>query len=258
MRYPAINNESFSSMRNALRLLNLFTIEEPELTLSEIAEKLQIAHSTAHRLTLTLIHSNLIVKEPNTKTYRPASSILSMGNTFLSKYKLCQVSIPILEDLTKKTGETAHISILKGTKVVYLYKVDSSHPVHLLSHAGRQNPIHCTSSGQVILAYQSENKIQEVIQAGLPEYTPQTITSSRVFLQALSKIHQQGFAVSKEEMHIGVTSIAAPIYHKGHVVASVSIAGPTTRINKLKIESMIKLVKLAATKITESSNKVLK
>ncbi|KHF37836.1 IclR family transcriptional regulator [Halalkalibacter okhensis] len=257
MRYPAINNESFSSMRNALRLLNLFTIEEPELTLSEIADKLQIAHSTAHRLAVTLIHSGLIVKEPTMKTYRPASSILSMGNTFLSKYKLCQVSVPILEELTNKTGETAHISILKGTKVVYLYKVDSSHPVHLLSHAGRQNPIHCTSSGQVILAYQSNSKIQEVIQDGLLAHTPHTITSSSAFMQTLTKIRQQGFSVSKEEMHIGVTSIAAPIFYKNHAVASVSIAGPTTRINHAKMDSMIKLVKVAAMKITESSNKLL-
>ncbi|MDT8859700.1 IclR family transcriptional regulator [Alkalihalobacillus sp. MEB130] len=258
MRYPAINNESYSSMRNALRLLNLFTIEEPELNLSEIADKLQIAHSTAHRLTNTLLHSGLLVKEPIMKTYRPASSILSMGNIFLKRYRLSQYSIPILEELTKKTGETAHISILKDNKVVYLYKVDSLHPVHLLSHAGRQNPVHCTSSGQAILAYQPDREIQAVIEKGLEAYTAKTITSPNEFIKTLANIRYQGYAVSNEELHHGVTSIAAPIYSRGRVVASVSIAGPTTRISQLKAEVLIKLVKVAATKISDSTNEVIK
>ncbi|WP_227935275.1 IclR family transcriptional regulator [Alkalihalobacillus deserti] len=259
MRYPALNKESFSSMRNALRLLNLFTIDEPELTLSEMAEKLQIAHSTAHRLTSTLTHAGYLVKEPILKTYRPASSILSMGNTFLSKYRLYQISEPTLEELTKNTGETAHISILKGNKVVYLYRVDSLHPVHLLSHAGKQNPIHCTSSGQVILAYQPEFIIEEVVKQGLPFYTTKTVTSPVTFTNLLSTIRKQGFAISQEEMHKGVSSIAAPIRNtQGKVMASVSIAGPTTRVNQLKIDQFVKLVKAAANKITEESNKLLK
>ncbi|GAE26583.1 transcriptional regulator [Halalkalibacter wakoensis JCM 9140] len=251
MRYPAISKESFSSMRNALRLLNLFTIEEPELTLSDIAEKLQVAPSTAHRLIHTLLYSGMLVKEPLTKMYRPSSSILSMGNTFLSKYNLCQISIPILEELTQKTGETAHVSIIRESKVIYLYKVDSQHPVHLLSHAGKQNPIHCTSTGQVILAYQRDEIIQQVIDAGLPSYTSETIVSEVKFRERLSIIQKQGYAVSQEELHLGVTSIAAPIFYKGQVIASVSIAGPTVRMKGPKLETLIKSVKLASTTISK-------
>ncbi|MFC0557638.1 IclR family transcriptional regulator [Halalkalibacter alkalisediminis] len=245
-------------MRNALRLLNLFSIDEPELTLSEIAERLQIAQSTAHRLSSTLTHTGFLVKEPILKTYRPASSILSMGTTFLSKYELYQVSEPILEELTKKTGETAHVSVLKGNKVVYLYKIDSKHPVHLLSHAGKENPIHCTSSGQVILAFQSQKQINEVIKQGLPLYTTKTITSPPDFISRLESIQKQGFAISQEELHKGVTSIAAPIWNtEGNVIASVSIAGPTTRMTPLKVDRFVKLVKAAASSITKKSNNLL-
>lgn len=254
MRYKALNNHSYSSFRNALRLLNLFNLDEPELNLSEIAERLNVATSTAHRLVHTLMNNGFLVKDPISKCFRPASSILSMGNLFLAKYKLYQTAVPILENLTETTGETAHIAILKGNMVVYLYKIDSEHPVHLLSHAGRQNPIHCTSSGQVILAFQNQAKIDSIIDQELTQYTEYTITNPKILKQQLAAIKKQGYAVSHEEMHKGVTSIAAPIKSgQGIVNASVSIAGPTSRITQLKLDSLCTLVKRAASTIENLS-----
>ncbi len=247
MRYPAIKNTSFSSMRNALRLLNLFTMDEPELTVSEIAEKLDVAISTAHRLTSTLLHEGFLVKDPTTKYYRLGASILAMGNTVLSQIELCRFSTAILEQLVKETGETAHLSILKDTQVVYLFKIDSLHPVHLLSHAGRQNPAYCTSSGQAILAFEKESLIDKVIEEGLTLYTKHTITNSIKFRDMLKKVRNNGIAISKEEMHEGVISLAAPVKNlQGKVIASVSIAGPTSRIHHQNLDYFINAVKKAA------------
>jgi IclR family KDG regulon transcriptional repressor len=252
MRYPAIKKEPLSSLRNALRLLSLFTMDEPELNLSQLAERLEVGFSTAHRLANTLMHEGFIVKDPFTKNYRLGASILGMGNTIISQIDLCHFSGSILERLVKETGETAHISILKENQVVYLHKIDSVHPVHLLSHAGRQNPVHCTSSGQAILAYQSDSLIEKVIAMGLTPYTSKTITSPSKMKELLRTICKQGFAISLEEMHEGVSSIAAPVKDlTGEIIASVSIAGPTSRINSQKIPSLVELVKKAAADVSE-------
>lgn len=247
MRYPAINKQNFSSLRNSLRLLNLFTMDYPELSLSEISDKLEIGLSTAHRLANTLTEQGFLIKDPVTKYYRLAASILAMGNIIISEIDLCHFAKPILERLAKDSGETAHISIFKDTEVVYLLKVDSSYPVHLLSHAGRQNPSYCTSTGQVILAYQKETVIQKVIEKGLQSFTEKTITNPVQLKNVLSTIRKQGFAVSLEEMHEGIASIAAPVKQaNGDVFASISIAGPTSRINKQTIPALTKLVKASA------------
>lgn len=252
MRYPAINKKRISSMRNALRLLSLFTMDEPELNLSQLAGKLEVGLSTAYRLTNTLIYEGFIIKDPHTKCYRLATSILGMGTTIISQIDICHIAMPILEKLVSETGETAHLSILKGNQVVYLHKVESNHPVHLLSHTGKQNPFHCTSSGQVILAYQQESKIEKVLDMGLASYTTKTITSEKKMRKLLSTIRNQGFAISKEEMHEGVISIAAPITDiAGNVIASLSIAGPTSRISSLKIPILVKVVKKLAKDASE-------
>lgn len=252
MRYPAVNNHHYSSLRNALRILNLFSVDEPELQLNDIATKLKIGNSTAFRLIHTLMEEGFIVRDSSAKSYRPAASVLAMGQTIITTIDLCHLSIDILENLAEKTGETAHIAIFKDFQVLYLLKLDSSYPVHLLSHAGRQNPVHCTSTGQILLAHQSDSIIEQVIEKGLTSYTSKTITDPIKLKNLLQTIRTQGYAVSKEELHEGVGSIAVPVKNKkGNVIASVSIAGPTSRINSSTIHTLSKLLIKAADKLSQ-------
>ncbi|WP_102346550.1 IclR family transcriptional regulator [Bacillus sp. Marseille-P3661] len=252
MRYPSLRSDSLSSMRNALRLLNLFTMDEPELTLSEIAGKLEVGISTAFRLTSTLMHEDFLTKDSVSKKFRLGASILGYGNIIVSQNQLYKASAVPVEKLAIATGESSHIAILKENQTIYLNKIDSKHPVHLLSHAGKQNPVHCTSSGQVILAYQSESLIEKVIEKGLSPYTKNTIISPVKFKELLITIRKQGYAMSIEEMHDNVSSIAAPIKNiLGEVVGSISIAGPTSRVNSQTSSRLIKLVKNAALEVAE-------
>jgi IclR family transcriptional regulator, KDG regulon repressor len=251
VRYPAVNDHHYSSLRNALRLLNLFSTDEPELQLADMASRLEIGQSTAYRLVHTLTEEGLIVRDPYAKSYRLAASVLALGHTIITKMDLCHLSLDILEKLAKRTGETAHISVMKEHQVLYLLKMDSAYPVHLLSHAGRKNPIHCTSTGQVLLAYQSPAIMEQIIHKGLASYTSKTITDPLKLKNLLKTIRLQGYAVSQEELHEGVTSIAAPVRNKkGQVIAAVSIAGPTRRINNQTIPTLVKQVQLASDQVS--------
>src|SRR6476620_10233269 len=79
VRYPAINDHHYSSLRNALRLLNLFSVDEPELQLQAIATRLEIGQSTAYRLVHTLIEEGFVMRDQSAKSYRLAASVLAMG-----------------------------------------------------------------------------------------------------------------------------------------------------------------------------------
>jgi len=251
LRYPAMNSYHYSSLRNALRLLNLFSVEEPELQLEEIASQLEIGQSTAYRLVHTLIMEGFIVRDPSAKSYRLAASVLALGHTLIKKENLYHLSIDIIEKLAVRTGETAHIGILKDLQLLYLLKIDSAHPVHLLSHAGKKNPLHSTSTGQVLLACQEMSTIEQVTERGLVSFTSKTINDSVKLKNLLETIRTTGYAVSKEELHEGVVSIAAPVRNrKNKTIAAVSIAGPITRINERTIPKLIKQVKQAAAEVT--------
>jgi DNA-binding IclR family transcriptional regulator len=251
VRYPAKNDQHYSSLRNALRILNLFSVDEPELQLHDVMMKLQIGKSTAFRLVHTLMIEGFIVRDPYAKSYRLAASMLAMGQTIITKVDLCNKSKGILEILTDQSGETAHIAIFKDFQALYLLKVDSRYPANLLSHAGKKNPVHCTSTGQVLLAHQADSAIEQVIERGLTPFTSKTITDPAKLKSLLKKIRTTGFAVSKEELHDGVSSIAAPVRNqKGDCIASVSIAGPTSRINQITMPKLIMKVQHAADEVT--------
>jgi len=252
LRYPAVNSYQYSSLRNALRLLNLFSIEEPELQLEEIAKRLEIGQSTAFRLVHTLMGEGFIVRDLSAKSYRLAAAVLALGHTLINKEDLYYLSIDIIEKLAEMAGETAHIAILQDYQALYLLKMDSANPVNLLSHAGRKNPLHCTSTGQVLLAYQEHAIIEQVMERGLPAYTAKTVTDPSKLKNLLDTIRSKGFAVSREELHEGIVSIAAPIrIGKGKVNASISIAGPASRINERTIPRLIKQVQQAADEVTK-------
>ena len=246
------NEKNVSSLGNALKLLNLFTMDEAEWTLSELSDELNVGSSTVYRLTNTLIHEGFIVRDPVKKTFRLGSSILQMGHYILTTFDICEISPPILEKLVLDTGETVHLSILEGIKTIYLQVFECSNYINVFTHVGKKNPAHCTSTGQIILAYQTENKINQVITDGLPAYSNYTLTDPKQFMDRLTKIRNQGFTFNKDEMNLGVSAIAAPVKSSsGQVEFSVSIAGPNSRINSSNCPTLSKLVINAADELSK-------
>jgi DNA-binding IclR family transcriptional regulator len=237
------NRSPFSSLENALRILNLFSMDETELSLLEISERIEVGKSTAHRLLQTLKSEGFIKKDPRTNLYSLGTSILATNKIIQSRFAICNIASPFLQKLVEESGESAHIAKLQDADVIYLHKIECNHPIRLLSYTGKRNPAFCTGSGQAILAFQSKEVIDKVIQNGLTRYTSKTITSPELFQRKLKQIQKQGYALSIEELHEGVVSISAPIWSRNNrVLYSVSIAGPIQRINKDSISKLAQLV----------------
>ncbi len=241
-----------SSVKNALRLLRSFSIEEPEKKVTDLATSLGIGKSTVSRLLATLASEGFVVKDPETQKYRLGLSILHLNTVATSNLEIHRESLPILQRLVDDVGETAHIAVMEDSDVIYLNRVECKHPVQILSHIGRRNPVHCTSSGKVILAYQSKEEINRFIEKGLEKYSAKTITDPNDFLESLNTIRGQGYAVSIEEITDGVASIAAPVRdYTGKVVYAVTVVGPVHRLNPYST-SIISKIKSAAAEISES------
>jgi DNA-binding IclR family transcriptional regulator len=240
-----------SSVKNALRILRGFSIEEPEKKVTDLASSLGLGKSTVSRLLATLASEGFVIKDQETQKYRLGLTILHLNTIVTSNLEINRESLPILQRLVHEIGETSHIAVLDGLDVVYLNRVDCKHPVQILSHIGRRNPAHCTSSGKVILANQEEEVIEQVIAKGLDKYTVNTITDPDHFRATLKTVKEKGYAISIEELREGVVSVAAPIRdYTGKVVYAISVIGPVHRMSRYNI-SIINKVKSAAMEISE-------
>ncbi|MFB4162442.1 IclR family transcriptional regulator [Alteribacillus sp. JSM 102045] len=224
-----------TSLENALRALKSFSEDEPEMGVSELSKKLGLGVSTTHRLLSTLAQEDFVVKNPATNKYTIGLSVLQLTNTVTEQIRIIKESQPVLQRLTEETGESSHIGIIDGEHVIYLQKVDGIHPVKLDSHLGKRNPIHCTSSGQAILAFQPEEMITDRLFRPLKEYTEYTLTEPEELKRKLINIRSNGFVTSNQEFRKNIYSIGAPIYKtSNNVIASINIAGPVQRIKPNK------------------------
>jgi DNA-binding IclR family transcriptional regulator len=245
------DDQYLSSVKNALRILKSFTLDEPEKKISELSLSLGLNKSTVSRTMATLASEGFVYKDPETKKYRLGFSILELSGIVNSSIDVYRESQPVLLKLVDTIGETAHISVLDNLDVVYLSKVECNHPVRFLTYAGKRNPPYSTSSGKVLLAYSRDELVDQVIEKGLEKYTKNTITDPQKLKSLLKQIRETGFAYSIEEFTEGVTSIAAPIFdYKGNIIASLSIVGPIQRIQSHKISGYAKKAMQAGLEIS--------
>jgi DNA-binding IclR family transcriptional regulator len=139
----------------------------------------------------------------------------------------------VIEELRNTTNETVQIAVLDGREVVYVERLESPHTLRLFGRIGHRMPAHCTSTGKLLLAFLPEERLEVLLKGWrLEPRTPATITGQRQLLEELARVQTRGWAENLGESEVGVASVAAPIRNaRGEVIAAVSAAGPTMRVN---------------------------
>jgi IclR family KDG regulon transcriptional repressor len=226
------------TIQKAGDLLALFDRNHTEWGVREVAEKLKMAKSSTHDLMSSLAKLGFLSKTEDNR-YRLGWRLVTLSEILLATTELRQEAHPVMEELAAQYQETIHLAVLDDTQAVYVDKLEGRQAVRLeLTSLGARLYAHCSSLGKVLLAYNSEAEVKRIIQtAGLPRFTPNTITDQEELQQNLVKIRKQGFAYDMEEILPDLCCVAAPIYnHNGHVVAAISLSIPAFRFRRSQTE----------------------
>ena len=156
---------------------------------------------------------------------------LGSGRTFQATIR--KISRPILQKLSRVTGESVNLAILDGQEVLYLDVIESTHSFRLVSHVGMHRPLYCTALGKVLLANLPEEESDQVISSiNFERFTPHTLTKLDRFKKELLNVRQSGYALDNEEAVLGSRCVAAPIFEEDRkIAAAISVSGPTTRVS---------------------------
>ncbi|KNZ40905.1 IclR family transcriptional regulator [Acetobacterium bakii] len=227
---------NLSSVGNTLCILNCFTVEQPEKRVTDIARELDLGKSTVSRLLATLASEGYVKKNPETQKFSLGLRLLSLASTLTSNLEIVREARPVLQQLVQETSESAQIAEIEGNRMIYVDQVKCKQPIRILAHIGRINPIHCTGSGRLLLAYQSEKRQQELLHGELMKYTPNTETDPVKIQKDLETIKNQGYCIITNELIEGVVSISAPIRdYRERVISAISVVGPLNRLTEEKI-----------------------
>lgn len=245
--------QQVKSAERVLSILELLGVSDKPLRLHEIADELAIPKSSALMLLRTLV-ARSYASQDATGGYALEASFRQGGFAAVNSLvpQILRLAAPVMQHLLEQFLETIVLGVLAPT-----------HDVRVIGHrispqAIRYDmtqltviPSYCTALGQAMLAFSSEEVVEQYIaQADFIPLTDKTITSAQQFRRHLRKVRRQGFAENLDERFVGASSTAVPVFdNRNAVVAALNIGTVTVRYHKLR-PHIIPALKEAAYQLT--------
>jgi DNA-binding IclR family transcriptional regulator len=199
--------------------------DEP-LTFPELHDESGLAKSTASRLLAALERTELL--ERNGDGGYVAGPLFWLYATRHDPWEeLVRIARPTMEQIGEDTRETVNLSVNRGDRVVQVAQVDSSYMLGTKDWTEADVPVHASALGKVMLAYGT----LALGPGPLEQVTPNTVTDPTALRRELATVLRNGWASTIDELEIGLTGVAVPVYGvDGHVVAALGVSGPNTRL----------------------------
>jgi DNA-binding IclR family transcriptional regulator len=240
---------SSSVTAKVLALLEAFTPDAPELSLSELARRSGVSLPTAHRRVAELLEWGALERD-SAGRYRIGLRLWEVGSLAPRSLGLRDAAMPFLEDLYEVTHENVQLAVREGLELVFVERLAGRHAVPVLTRVGGRFALHATGVGLALLAHAPAEVQEEVLSSPLHGYTSKTVTDHGELRRILACIRKCGYAVSDGQVTLDALSVAAPVVGPdGVVTAAVSLV---VRVGGTQPVALAPLVQAAARGITRS------
>lgn len=236
--------KTIGSVIKAIDVLNYLAQSDREQGVTEISNGLGMGVSATYHLLNTLRECNIITQNEKTKKFKLSLRLWQIGMLAYGQNDISISLKPFLKKLRDLTGETANLTVLDNDHIVYIAQEESEKAIKMFTKTGASAPLHCTGAGKILLAHQSEDRKNAIIEGlELKKFTGNTIIDKDTLIGRLNKIKAQGYGFDEEERNIDVFCIGAPIFNvNDEVIACISISGPKSRFTDEAIPNWVDIV----------------
>lgn len=247
------DNIKVKSLYKSLQILECFTVDTPELGITEIADMLGIYKSNVHNILTTLEYAGYIYKNPLTQKYGLANKILEFSYVVTSQLSYQNVVYQVMKRVSETLNTIAYFGVPHGHYVLYMFSTypkvyDNNYPVR--SIMGEKAPMYCTSIGKAMLSMMSREEILERINMDKIKYTDNTLIDEKEILEDVLLSAKRGYAIDNIEHEPDVRCIGVPVIDRSHkLIGSLSVSGPAHNFSDEKIENFSKFLIDAAFEI---------
>lgn len=247
-------NELFGVLK-PLRLLEAVANAQHPTTLAELAAGMSVPKPTMHRWLAALQTAGLVQRTPDGRRYEIAARAASLAFSILSNNPAGTVRHEIIKRLVREVGESCNLTVLEGTQVHYLDRVETEWPLRVTFQQGSRVPAYCSASGKLFLALMPPAKRNLILrEMTFERQTENTIVERPAFFHELKDIRRDGYALDREEFLNGLICLAVPLFQKkGRLracVAALAIQAPVTRLPQEKILTKLLALQNAAEALT--------
>lgn len=243
------------SVDRVLRILQAFSQEQPERSLTELAEMLDLSPSTVHRLLSTLKAHRFVEQDGAGEKYRLGLTLFKLGAVVQRSIDLCRLSEVPLRHLARRTEETAYLIVIDNDEALCLDRVEGHHQVRVLVlDLGGRLPLNCGGGPRALLAGLPDQEIERLLQEGkLRRMTPYSITEPQQVWADIALTRERGYSLSMQDVVEGVAAIGATVRdYTGQIVGAVSIAGILPHFDEARRADLVAAVLEEARAISRS------
>lgn len=242
------------AVSRAMQILSSFTVQDFELSVADLHEKLGIHKSTLVRLLQSMVAERFIEQNPETGEYRLGIKTFEIGSLY-SRTRMLNIGAlahPPMQRLSSKLALSSNLAVRDGAEIIYVETVEPvGRPMRVAYSAGDRFGVHHTALGKAIIAFlpgeQLENLLEEL---ELTPLTPNTIRTADDLATELARVRELGYAVDDEESLPGLRCIGAPVRNGKRVVAALSASGSTLLVTKERVDEIASEVIKAAWEIS--------
>ncbi len=225
-----------SVVAKALALLNHFSVDCPEIGLSDLCRAAKRDKATTYRHLTALQDLGFVEQNPRTKSYRIGPAVLHLADLREATVPRRSGALAPLQTLADAIGETAHVSVLSGYTLHALAFCESNlHSTRAVIDL-QTLPLHATASGLCVLAF-GPPELMPVATAGLAAFTSHTAATEEQLQVLVDAAATQVFAISDRGLEADIHGLAVPVFdHTGQVAGSVAVASVSSRITPARIQ----------------------
>ena len=254
-RITAIRNSGREQQRVGVQsLARAFTIMEEiarnrdGIGLAELSKRVGLHNSTTFHLVKTMVSLGYIRQMKDSKRYRIGRPLFALAASALDEVEMVSLATPVLEELSRETGESGHFAVRQGDAVVVLARTGGKGAFQLIDRAGALRPAHCTALGKIMLAALTPEHLEQFIaRADLQAHTPKSITSAELLRREIAEVRRSGIAFDDGEFDSEVRCAALPVRDfSGQVIGAIGISGPVWRLSIEALQKRARRVRTAA------------
>ncbi len=254
----ASENAVTASVKSAARVLSIFEYFEKRRmprTLSEISQDLDYPVSSALALLRSVQAMGYLNYDFNTKTYFPSLRFVMLGQWIHEELFKGGVIVQMMEHLSVLTEETVLLGAQNGLHSQHIHIVHASHSLRYQPLVGTMKPLLRSSTGKVLLANQPKAAVLKIIERtnALGIDDGRTYDPKEVF-NILQQVRRDGYAFTANVLEgVSIITVALPP-SAGDVPMTISVGGPSTRINEVSVPKLIQQINGAISDFLGQSN----
>jgi IclR family KDG regulon transcriptional repressor len=240
------------SLGRAFAILEEVARHREGIGLAELSKLVGLHNSTTFHLAKTMVSLGYMRQERDSKRYRVGRPLFALAASALDEIEMVNLATPVLEELSRESGESGHFAVRMGDSVVVIARTSGAGAFQLTDRVGVVRPAHCTALGKIILASLRPDQLKRFLErVELKPSTKKSITDPSALLRQITEIRRDAIAFDDGEFNAEVRCVAVPVYNfTGEVIGALGISGPIWRMTDQVLQSRAKLVQTAAKRLS--------